>query len=431
MTKIYFQTHGCSTNFSETEVMQGLLKEAGFELVAQPEEADILIINICTVKGEETALRGIRKLKENFPDKKLVVAGCISREIIDPIREITEDAPLINTHSIKGIVGLVEELLNDNIIEMLTKSDEIKINLPKVRRNSIIGIVPILSGCNNECSYCSVRLIKGRLFSYPVENVVDDVKECLKDECKEIWITSMDNAAYGLEKGKSKLPGLMKEVLAINKSFFVRIGMMNPGDLKPILNEMIEIYKNPKVFKFLHIPVQSGDDEILKLMNRKYKIEDFKEIVRMFRREVPNISVSTDIIAGFPTETEGQFKDSLELIKDIKPEVLNISMYRDRPRTRAAQMEQLSPGVSKDRTRLLTDIFGNISRMNNEKWIDWQGNILIDEIGKEDSFIGRNISYKPVIVRGDFKLGDIVKVKVNKATAFDLRADLVEKQNLY
>lgn len=430
MTKIYFQTHGCSTNFSETEVMQGLLKESGFEIVAQPEEADIIIINICTVKGEDTALRGIRKLKEDFPDKKLVVAGCISREIIEPIREITEDAPLINTHNIRGIVGLVEELLNDNIVEMLTKGGEIKINLPKVRRNSIIGIVPILSGCNNECSYCSVKLIKGRLFSYPIENVVDDVKECLKDGCKEIWITSMDNAAYGLEKGKSKLPELMKEVLAVNKSFFVRIGMMNPGDLKPILNEMMEVYKNPKMFKFLHIPFQSGNNEILKLMNRKYKVEDFKEIVRMFKREIPNITISTDIIAGFPTEAEEQFKDSLELIKELKPDVLNISMYKDRPRTRAAQMEQLAPGVSKDRTRLLTDIFGNISRMNNEKWIDWQGNVLIDEIGKEDSFIGRNIYYKPVIVRGDFKLGDVVRVKVTKITPFDLRA-VAEKEKIY
>lgn len=430
MTKIYFQTHGCSTNFSETEVMQGLLKESGFEIVAQPEEADIIIINICTVKGEDTALRGIRKLKGDFPDKKLVVAGCISREIIEPIREITEDAPLINTHNIRGIVGLVEELLNDNIMEMLTKGGEIKINLPKVRRNSIIGIVPILSGCNNECSYCSVKLIKGRLFSYPIENVVDDVKECLKDGCKEIWITSMDNAAYGLEKGKSKLPELMKEVLAVNKSFFVRIGMMNPGDLKPILNEMMEVYKNPKMFKFLHIPFQSGNNEILKLMNRKYKVEDFKEIVRMFKREIPNITISTDIIAGFPTEAEEQFKDSLELIKELKPDVLNISMYKDRPRTRAAQMEQLAPGVSKDRTRLLTDIFGNISRMNNEKWIDWQGNVLIDEIGKEDSFIGRNIYYKPVIVRGDFKLGDVVRVKVTKITPFDLRA-VAEKEKIY
>ena len=220
----------------------------------------------------------------------------------------------------------------------------------------------------------------------------------------------------------------MKKILAIDGNFFVRIGMMNPGDLKPILNEMIEIYKNSKVFKFLHVPVQSGNDEILELMNRKYKVDDFKEILRIFRREIPNISISTDIIAGFPTETEEQFNDSLNLIKEIKPEVLNISRFRPRPRTRAAQMEQLPPGVAKDRTRLLTDIFGNISRMGNEKWIDWQGNILIDEIGKEDSFIGRNISYKPVVVKEDVKLGDIVRVRVKMVTAFDLRADLVEKE---
>ncbi len=431
MTKVYFQTHGCSTNFSETEVMQGLLKEAGFEIVGEGEDSDIIVINICTVKGEDTALREIRKLTEKFPDKKLIVAGCISREIIDSIREITEDAPLIGTHNIKSIVEVVEELINDNVVEVLAKENEVKINLPKVRKNSVVGIVPILSGCNNECSYCSVKLIKGRLFSYSIESVVKEVKNSLKEGCKEIWITSMDNASYGLDEGNRKLPQLMKEVLAINRDFFVRIGMMNPGDLKPIMNEMIDIYKNPKVFKFLHIPVQSGNDEILALMNRKYKVDDFKEIVRMFRREIPNISISTDIIAGFPTETEEQFKDSLDLIKELKPDVLNISMFKPRARTRSSQMEQLAPGVSKGRTRLLTDIFSNISRMNNEKWINWQGKILIDEVGKEDSFIGRNIFYKPVIIRGDVKVGDVVNVKVKQATPFDLRADLVEKQNIY
>lgn len=177
MTKIYFQTHGCSNNFSETEVMKGLLKEANFSILSLPEDADIIVINICTVKGEDTALRNIRKLKEKFPDKKLVIAGCISKEIIMPLREITEDAPLINTHNIKSIVDVVEELLNDNVVEMMTKEREIKINLPKVRENPIVGIVPILSGCNNSCSYCSVKLIKGRLLSYPIETIVDEVKK--------------------------------------------------------------------------------------------------------------------------------------------------------------------------------------------------------------------------------------------------------------
>lgn len=421
MTKIYFQTHGCSNNFSETEVMKGLLKEANFSILSLPEDADIIVINICTVKGEDTALRNIRKLKEKFPDKKLVIAGCISKEIIMPLREITEDAPLINTHNIKSIVDVVEELLNDNVVEMMTKEREIKINLPKVRENPIVGIVPILSGCNNSCSYCSVKLIKGRLLSYPIETIVDEVKKCLNDGCKEIWITSMDNAAYMLEHGRSKLPELMKKVLEIDGKFFVRLGMMNPSDLMPVLDDMIEIYKDPKMFKFLHIPVQSGNDEILKLMNRKYTVDDFKNIVAKFRKEILNITISTDVIAGFPTETEEQFKDSLDLIKEIKPEVLNISMFRPRPRTNAFSMAQLPSRISKDRTRLLTDIFQNIARMNNEKWIDWKGNVLIDEVGKENSFIGRNIYYKPVVVKGNLKLGDIAEVKIKQVTSFDLR----------
>lgn len=231
----------------------------------------------------------------------------------------------------------------------------------------------------------------------------------------------MDNAAYMLEHGRSKLPELMKKVLEIDGKFFVRLGMMNPSDLMPVLDDMIEIYKDPKMFKFLHIPVQSGNDEILKLMNRKYTVDDFKNIVAKFRKEILNITISTDVIAGFPTETEEQFKDSLDLIKEIKPEVLNISMFRPRPRTNAFSMAQLPSRISKDRTRLLTDIFQNIARMNNEKWIDWKGNVLIDEVGKENSFIGRNIYYKPVVVKGNLKLGDIAEVKIKQVTSFDLR----------
>jgi len=427
MTKIYFQTHGCSTNLSESEIMMGLLKKANFEIVSEPEKADILIINICTVKGEETALREIRKLNENFSDKKLIVAGCITKVILKEARKIREDVSFISTHNIKSIVGVVEEVINNNVIEATGKDEYEKINLPKIRKNPTIGIIPILNSCANYCSYCSVKYVKGKLFSYDMQDIKVEALNCLNDGCKELWITSQDNAAYMLDNRKiSKLSELLNEIVTINKEFFVRIGMMNPAHLLDILEPMIEVYKKYKVFKFLHIPVQSGNDKILELMKRNYMVNDFKKIINGFRKNIPNLTVSTDIICGFPSETEEQFNDSLNLIKEIKPDVLNISRFQARPGTEAAKMEgQIDGGITKNRSRLLTDIFTNISRMNNEKWLDWKGEILIDEKGKHDTWIGRNFAYKPVIVRGDVKLGDFVKVKVNNITPYDLRGEII------
>ncbi len=427
MTKIYFQTHGCSTNLSESEVMVGLLDKAKFEIVSEADVADILVINICTVKGEEVALRNIRKLNEEFPDKKLIVAGCITKVILKEARKLKEDVSFISTHNIKSIVTVVEEVLNDNVIEATGKDDYKKINLPKVRKNPIVGVIPISNSCANYCSYCSVRYVKGKLLSYDMSDISVEALKCLNFGCKELWITSQDNAAYMLEKEEvSKLPELINNITSIDKKFFLRIGMMNPMHLLDILEPMIEAYKNDNVFKFLHVPVQSGNDKILELMKRKYTVDDFKKIVNEFRKNIPNLTISTDIICGFPTETEGQFNDSLNLIKEIRPDVLNISRFQARHMTEAAKMEgQIHGRDSKERSRMLTDIFINIARMNNEKWLNWKGSILIDEKGKHDTWVGRNFAYRPVIVRGDVKLGDYVKVKIKDITPFDLRGEII------
>jgi len=428
MTKIFFQTHGCTTNLSESEVMMGLLKESDFELTNNAEEANILIINICTVKGEEVALRNIRKLNESFPNKKLVVAGCLTKAILAKAREIKEDLSFINTHNIKSIVEVIEEVLNDNSIEATGMNVEEKVLISKVRKNPVIGIIPILNSCAGYCSYCSVKYVKGKLMSYPEEHIKQEAINALKDGCKELWITSQDNAAYDLEKSNvSTLPNLINTITEIKKDFFLRIGMMNPMHVLNILDPLIEAYKNKKVFKFLHLPIQSANNDILKLMKRNYTVDDFNNIIKEFKTKIPNITISTDIIVGFPSETEEQFNDSLNLVKELKPEVLNISRFQPRPGTEAAKLpNQIEGGITKDRSRILTDIFHNISRMNNEKWFDQTTEILIDEKGKNNTWVGRNSYYKPIVTSGNLKLGDIVKVKIDQTTTFDLRGEIID-----
>lgn len=424
MTKVNVITQGCSSNLRESEIMMGLLDNSGFDIVNDENKSDINVVNICTVKGDTTALREIRRLKKEFPEKKLIVAGCITQSIVPKVKQIDECISFVNTHNFGRISTVVENSLNGTVLELLDKRYEQKVNLPSIRKNPVIGIVPILNGCNYFCTFCSTKLVKGKLFSYPMDAIRQDVKEHLKSGCKEIWITSNDTGAYMAEQGsKQKLAELLEQILSIPLDFKLRLGMMNPGNTLTILDKLIEIYKHPKMFKFLHIPLQSGNDDILKLMNRKYTVENFGDVVATFKRESPEITLSTDIIVGFPTETEKQFEDSINIIKKIRPDVLNLSRYAARDGTIAAKMKQLPTNTLKQRSRIMTALHREIALENNKKWLNWKGKILIDERGKYDSWIGRNHCYKPVVVKGDFKLGDEIDVKIFDATSFDLRGE--------
>lgn len=424
MANVHVITQGCSSNLRESELMMGLLNSSGYGISDDENKSDVNIVNICTVKGDTTALREIRRLKKCFPEKNLVVAGCISDSIAPKIKQVDESISLVNTHNLGRISSVVENSLSGTVLELLDKKYEQKVNLPSVRKNPVVGIVPILNGCNYFCTFCSTKLVKGKLFSYPMDAIRQDVKAHLKAGCREIWITSNDTGAYMAEQGgKQKLAELLEQILSIPLDFKVRLGMMNPGNTIAILNELTEIYKSPKMFKFLHIPVQSGNNEILKLMNRRYSVEDFINIVEAFRKEIPEIVISTDIIIGFPTETERQFEDSLSVIKKIKPDVLNLSRYAAREGTIAAKMKKLPTNTLKQRSRAMTSLYREIALENNRKWINWQGTILIDEKGKSNSWIGRNYCYKPVVVKGNFKLGDEIEAKIFDATSFDLRGE--------
>ena len=405
MPNVHFITQGCSSNLRESEIMMGLLDNSGFEIVKDEEESEVNVVNICTVKGDHTALREIRRLKKEFPEKKLIVAGCITESIVPKIKKLDENISFVNTHNFGRISAVVETSLNGTVLELLDKKYEQKVNLPSVRKNPVIGIVPILNGCNYFCTFCSTKLVKGKLFSYSMDAIRQDVKEHLKAGCKEIWITSNDTGAYMAEQGgKQKLAELLEQILSVPMDFKARVGMMNPGNTITMLHELIEIYKHPKMFKFLHIPLQSGNNQILKLMNRKYTAEDFIAIVEAFRKEIPEITISTDIIAGFPSETEEQFNDSLNLLKKIKPDVVNLSRYAAREGTIAAKMKQLATNTLKQRSRIMTNLYREIAFENNKKWLGWEGKILINEKGKYDSWIGRNYCYKPVVVKGNFNL---------------------------
>jgi len=418
MIKICIKTAGCALNFADSEQMAGLLKEAGFEIVNSIKQADVIILNTCTVKTptENKFFNRLEKIKTL--NKPIIVAGCIPQTDSKKLRGF----PMIGTRQIDHIVEVVEETINDNIITALSYQDHPSLSLKRIRKNPVVEIIPICRGCLGNCSYCKVRLARGKLKSYTIEEIKTRFKQALRQNAREIWLTAQDTGCYGFDIN-TNLPTLLKQLVEIPGHYKIRIGMMNPNHVLNFLDELIQIYQNEKIFKFLHLPVQSGSNEILKVMNRKYTVEDFKKIVAAFKSQIPEITLATDLICGFPGETEKQFDDSLDLIKETTPAAINISRFWPRPKTKAAEMEnQIHGQETKKRSQLLTDIYHNIARMQNERWLGWQGEVIIDEIGKDNSFVGRNYAYKPVILKGNYGLGEVVQVRIAKATPFDLRA---------
>ncbi|MEK6938333.1 MAG: tRNA (N(6)-L-threonylcarbamoyladenosine(37)-C(2))-methylthiotransferase [Nanoarchaeota archaeon] len=420
MTNVYIHTAGCAHNFADSEQMAGLLKQAHFNIVSNIEDAYIVIFNTCTVKGptETVFFRQLESLKQKHPNKAVIIAGCIAQA--DP--EKLHGYPLIGTNQIHKVVEVVEEVMHENKVRLTEVNEMPPLNLPRVRKNPYVSIIPISRGCLGACSFCKTKAARGNLRSYPIADIRKEAEQAIKEGVKEIWLTSQDTGCYGFDID-TNLAKLLKELVTIVGNFKIRVGMMNPNHLLKFKTELFEVYKNQKIYQFLHLPLQSGDNEILKKMNRQYTAEEFSKLAEEIRVFFPHLTIATDIIIGYPGETDQQYWNTQNLIRKIMPDVINISRFWPRPKTPAARLKLLPGEKVKHRSRVLTDIYHNVARMQNERWIGWEGNIIITEKGKESrQWIGRNESYKPVVVEGEFKLGQILRVKVERATTFDLRA---------
>ncbi len=456
--KIYFHTQGCTANVYESEAMAGMLAKAGYKIVDKLDNdvadakaadssiqnnnnnnnnnvPDMLILNICTVKGNKTALDAMKHLHNKFAEKKFVITGCIPKEAIADIRKIIPAAGLCSTTNMKSIIEVVEETFAGNMIEAMSYKREIKVNLPRIRKNKVVGITPILQGCAHFCTFCSTRLVKGRVLSFPADEIIADVKQNIADGCKEIWLTSQDNGTYMLDHQKiTALPELLNEILSVEGDFKVRLGMMNPTHILPVLDRIIEVFNHQKMFKFIHVPIQAGSDKILDAMKRQYSVEEFVTIINKFRQVHPDITISTDIICGFPGETEEDFQETIEAVKQLKFDVINLARFAPRELTVAAKMPQQIHGrVKKERTRVITKLYREVAAEQNQRWLNWEGEVIVDEISDYSpdgikTWNARNYAYKLVIVKdanNKFSLGDKLLVKIKRATAFDLRAEVL------
>ncbi|HDD46514.1 MAG TPA: tRNA (N(6)-L-threonylcarbamoyladenosine(37)-C(2))-methylthiotransferase [Candidatus Aenigmarchaeota archaeon] len=420
MTSAYIESYGCTANTNHANFMRYLLKKEGFHITKSMDRADIIIINTCVVKQqtENKIISRIKCIKERFPDKILLITGCAVDAEYEYFKHIAGKAIFLSSHHTKDLIYAIKtgrDILGKRMEEKFFPHS-----------CGVTHITEISQGCLGNCSFCITKNARGQLVSYSEASIIKDIEAAVRNGAKEILLTSQDNACYGLDRG-TNLARLLKRICNIGGEFFIRVGMMNPLHIKGFLHELIDAYKDKKIYKFIHIPVQSGSDKILSLMNRGYKVSDFIRIIEEFRAAYPDLTLSTDIIVGFPYEKEEDFKKTIKLVKYLKPDVVNLSKFTVRKGTAAEKMKKIPSKIIKRRAREMATIIGRISKERNKKWAGWKGKILIVERGKHrNQFIGRNYAYKPVVVETKKNImGSLVRVEINSYAQTHLFGDII------
>ncbi len=421
MAKIFVEAYGCSASFADSEMISGLVVNGGHTLTDDTSESDLNIIVTCSVK-DSTANKMMYRIN-SLKTKPLIVAGCLPKAEKETVEKFSENASLLGPNSLGKTLQVINSTLEGQKLIALEDSDLSKVGLPKVRLNPAVGIVEIASGCMSECTFCQTKLSKGDLTSYRLGDIVRQVQTEIKEGCKEVWLTSTDNGCYGLDIG-TDLPTLINSVSEIPDDFMMRIGMMNPMYMPRIKEELISSYENDKVFKFLHIPVQSGSNKVLHDMKRGHTAGTFREIVSRMKEKFKDFTISTDIIVGFPSETEDEFQKTIALLDETKPDVVNLSKYSARPGTDAAEWDQVDAAEVKRRSKVIFEQISKISIESNQKWIGWKGKVLFDE-QTDEGIKGRNFAYKPISVKDKVEIGQSHVVEITDATVKRLIGKIV------
>lgn len=421
--------------------MAGLLKQAGYKIIldeAQKDDATCWLLNSCTVKGpsEQHFCNEINAALKR--KKSCILAGCVPQSSGPAYLkkfEVPQGVALsiVGVEQIDRVVEIVNETMSGNSVTFLKKPKQKKdrpmLDMPKVRRNDLIEIISINSGCLNACTYCKTKHARGDLSSYPVEEIVERARHAfLVDGVRELWITSEDTGAYGIDIG-TDLPTLLRQICAvIPDGCMMRIGMTNPPYIQEHVEAMCEILQHPRVYAFMHVPVQSGSDSVLYSMKREYTNDDFCMLVDKLRAGVPDVSIATDIIAGYPSETDEDWVDTMELCKKYDFPSLFMNQFFPRPGTVAAKMTQIDRRIIKQRTKELGEYFKSYTTY--DKHVGEIQEVLITETAfDKKSLVGHNKLYHQVLISPECQanfdrplIGRRVQVKITEALKHSLKA---------
>ncbi|KAM7174270.1 threonylcarbamoyladenosine tRNA methylthiotransferase [Macrochelys suwanniensis] len=434
--KIWIRTWGCSHNNSDGEYMAGQLASYGYKITENAAEADLWLLNSCTVKSpaEDHFRNSIKKAQED--DKKVVLAGCVPQA--QPRQDYLKGLSIIGVQQIDRVVEVVEETIKGHSVRLLGQKKDngkrlggARLDLPKIRKNPLIEIISINTGCLNACTYCKTKHARGDLASYPIEELVDRAKQSFQEGVCEIWLTSEDTGAYGRDIGTDLPTLLWKLVEVIPEGAMLRVGMTNPPYILEHLEEMAKILNHPRVYAFLHIPVQSASDSILMDMKREYCVADFKRVVDFLKEKVPGITIATDIICGFPGETDEDFQDTMQLVEEYRFPSLFINQFYPRPGTPAAKMHQVPALVKKQRTKDLSQLFHSYSPYDHK--VGERQSVLVTEESFDSQFyVAHNQFYEQVLVpkKPEF-MGKMVEVDIYEAGKHFMKGQPVSDANVF
>ncbi|MEM0127773.1 MAG: radical SAM protein [Thermoplasmatales archaeon] len=384
--KFLLENYGCTLNQAQGEMISNYLISQGHQLVEREEEADSVLLSTCAVikQTEDRMLKRIREIRES--GKEPLVSGCLTHFPIEGVRKL-------------------EFSLSYGSLPILKDGDK------------SVG-VPIAEGCDGGCTFCISRIARGRLKSFEEGKIVSVIEEMVRRGAKEIRLTALDTASYGQDSHTS-LPDLIKRVSSIGGDFKIRIGMMEPENALKIMTPLLDSMRSEKVYKFLHIPFQSGDPLILRKMGRKYRIEEFLSEISMFRDHYPDGTLSTDIIVGFPFETTAGLMETLKVVKITKPEILNVTKYSPRPGTAAYGWKTPRTNQTSLWSQIISNIHSDISENSLRRFIGRNLDVNVMENGKDGTFIARDINYHPVVLKRG-ALGMRTNVRIIGATPFYL-----------
>ena len=423
--KVFIESYGCTFNQADGQIIAGNLLENDIDLVESIEEADVVIVNTCYVKlpTEDKMVFRIQKLQKEFPDKKIIVGGCMVEIDPEKLEKIGPNVSWIGPHQLNKSASVVNATYCGEVIRETGFSKDSKVGVPKVSDDGLIHILQICEGCLGACTFCCTRFARGPLNSYPISDIVAEAKKAIENGACEIQLTAQDTAAFGRDSGE-KLSDLIKEVANLEGDFRVRVGMMHPKNILNNVDEIIDAMKHPKVYDFIHLPVQSGSDKVLSDMRRGHNISQYKEIVSKFKKEIPDITLAVDIIVGYPTERDDDFDKTVELLRQIKPSLIHLSKYQHRIGAISSSLKEIPPKVMKERSKFLSEIKEEITKEENVEFIDSIQNVLVVEKGSKGGYIAKTNNYIPVIV-DNVELGTFVDVKITEATSTYLKSELL------
>jgi len=394
MARYHIETYGCTANRGESRQIERALREGGHHPVEEPAAADVAILNTCTVveKTEHNMLRRARELDEETP-ADLVVTGCMALAQGETFAEAGIDAEVLHWDDVP------EHVRNGECPTTTADADPVL--------DGVVGILPIARGCTSDCSYCITKQATGHIDSPPVEENVQKARALVHAGARELRITGQDTGVYGWDTGERQLHVLLERICTeIDGDFRVRVGMANPKGVHGIREELAAVFaEHDKLYNFLHVPVQSGSDDVLGAMRRQHSVDEFREVVETFDSALDEWTLSTDFVAGFPTETEADHRESVALLREVTPEKINVTRFSKRPGTDAAKLDGLGGQTKKDRSSELVEEKMEVVGAAHEQMVGDEREVLVVEDGTDDSRVGYDSAYRQVAVPGAERAG--------------------------